>query len=131
MKSKKQIQLIIDKAIEASFKEEKLIESKVLKFVKLFKSESKTESLMLLSSYLKALKYRLDSTTLLVEAAVPLSKPEVDKIRRKFSSEFKIINTQFKLDPSLLAGIRVKIGDQVFEDSIKSRINQVAQVIRS
>lgn len=127
--NKKQTKKIVDQAVKAVFIDGKLSESKALKAIKVFKSRPRFESITLLSSFLKGIKREQERTTLVVEAATPLTKSEIDGIKRKLSSEFLIINSEFILNPSLLGGIKVKIGDHIFEDSIMSRLTQVKEVL--
>lgn len=131
MKIKKQIKIIVEKCVDDSFKDGRLIEGKALKYIKLFKSRSSAEAIGLLSEFLKELKYRIDSTTMTVESPIPLFKSDMDKIKRKFSSGYLILDSKLVLNPSLMGGLRVKIGDHLFEDSIRSRMEQVAEAIKS
>lgn len=129
MKTRKQIENIVDKAIEASFKDNKLLEKKALGFVKLFNAQPRMEAIKLLSEFLKRMKVALNSTTMIVESTIPLSKKQKDIIKKKFSSKFTITNSEFKLNPELLGGLRIKVGDHIYDDSIRSRIYQVKEAI--
>lgn len=130
MKTSKQIRAIVNKATDVSFKDGKLQEGKVLTFIKLFKSQSRTEAIKLLAEYMKRLRLIINSTTMIVESVIPLSQKDKTSLKKKFSSSFKIQNTQYRLNPSLLGGLRVRIGDYISEDSIMSRINQIGEAIR-
>lgn len=130
MKTRKQIESIVGKATDASFKEGKLMEKKVLNFVKLFKSQPRVEAIGLLLKYLKRLRFIINSTTMTVESVILLSQKNKLTLKKNFGSRFKIQNTIYKLNPSLLGGLRVKIGNYVSEDSIASRIAQIGEAIR-
>lgn len=129
MKTKKQIKDLVNKVIGVSFKDGKLLEKKVLNFVNLFKSQPKTEAIELLTEYLKRLRIMINANTLVIESVTSLSQKQKDIIKKKFSSQFTIINTEFKLNPSLLGGLKVKIGDHIYEDSIMSRVKQIGEAI--
>lgn len=130
MKTKKQISNIVQKAINVSFNDGKLMEKKALSIVNLFKSQLRLEAVKLLSEYLKRLKLIINATTMTVESVIPLSQKNKLDLKKNFCARFKIQNTVYKLNPSLLGGLRVKIGDHVFEDSFASRIAQIGEVIR-
>lgn len=130
MKTRKQIESIIDKAIKACFKDGQLLEKKALGFIRLFKFQPRVEAIKLLSEFLKRMRLALNSTTLVVESMIPLSSRQKDVIRRKFSLRFTITNSQFKLNPQLLGGLKIKVGDHIYDDSIRARIYQVKEVIR-
>ena len=129
MKTRKQIESIADKAIKACFKDGKLLEKKALGFVNLFKSQSRIEAIKLLSEFLKRMRVALNATTMIVESTIPLSSRQKDIIKRKFSLQFTITNSEFKLNPQLLGGLKIKVGDHIYDDSIRSRIYQVKEAI--
>lgn len=57
-----------------------------------------------------------------------LTKVEIDKITSKYSNDFGYkLESINKLDTSLIAGVKVVIDDKVFENSIKSRIEQLRE----
>ncbi len=126
---RKQIQKIVELAVKGVLTDGKLSESKVIKVIKVFKSRPKSESIALISTFLKAIKREQERTTLIVEAASPLLKTEMNKIKEKLKSEYLILNSEFKINTSLIGGIKVKIKDHIFEDSIMSRINQLKEAI--
>lgn len=129
MKTSKQIKSIIDKTILVSFKNNKPLEKKALKFVNLFKSQPRMEAIKILSEYLKRIKLRVNSTTMIVESTIPLSKKHQDIIKKKMTPGFTITNSEFKLNPELLGGLKIKLGDDIYDDSIRSRIYQVKEAI--
>jgi len=129
MKTRKQIRNIVGKAIKASFKDGKVIEKKALGFVKLFSAQPRIEAIELLMNFLKRIKLGVNSTTMVVESIVPLSIRQKDIIKKKMSLKFTITNSEFKLNPQLLGGLKIKVGDHIYDDSIRSRIYQVKEAI--
>ncbi len=129
MKTKKQIQSIIQKCIDASFDGGKLLEQRAQSFIKIFKSQPRVEAIELLTQYLKSVKRVLGSTTMIVESVIPLSSSEKVNLKKKYATGFTIQSIEYKLDPSLLGGLKVKIGDYISEDSLRSRIAQVKETI--
>lgn len=130
MKTKKQVGNIVEKAIDASFMDGRFMEKQALTFIKLFRSQPKVEAVVLLSEYLKKLRFTIKATTMVVESVIPLSQKDKLTLKKNFVARFKIQNSIYKLNPSLLGGLRVKIGDHVFEDSIVSKIAQIGEAIR-
>lgn len=131
MKINKQLKQVVNMALDDSFVKGKLNEKNAQKVIKLFKAQPRSEAIALLTNYLRGIKQRLERVTMVVESPTSLSTSEMNKIKTKFGSQFSILNSQFNLNPSLLGGLRVKIGDYIFEDSIKSRINQVKEAVLS
>lgn len=129
MKYRKRIEIILDKAIKASFKDGRLMEAKAISFVKIFKAQGGAEAIELLSEFLKRVKREIDSTTMVVESVIPLTKKQKNIIKKKFSSKFKVTNSQFKINPQILGGLKIRVGDHIYDDSIQARIYQVKEAI--
>lgn len=127
MKRQKRLERLVDKAILASFSENRLIGSQVVKFVAGFKKLPLSEALYSLSYYLKGLKRELNKRTVLIETATPLSLGEAQKIATKFG--YKDTPVQTRINPEVLGGLRVIVGDHIYDYSIKGKVNQVKEAI--
>ena len=128
MKSIKQIKKQAIKAAELSFKGGDLDENAARKFIKAFKGLPLNESVLTLNHYLRAIRSGLSKTTLLIESAVSLSTSQVKDIETSFKGN-KINETKTQLSPSLLGGVKVRIGDVIFDNSVRSKINQLKGVL--
>ena len=129
MKSIKSIKKQAVKAAELSFKSGKLDETVAKKFVKSFKALPLSEAVISLNYFLQALRRELGKTTLTIESVVKVPKSEIQSLETGFKRQFQILQTNEGLNPSLLGGIKVRIGDVIFDDSLKSRINQVKEAL--
>ena len=130
MKSIKTIKKQAIKAAEMSFKNGDLDESVARKFIKAFKGLPLNESVLTLNHYLRAIRSGLSKTTLLIESAASLTSTQVKDIEVSFKGN-KINETRTQLSPSLLGGVKVRIGDVIFDNSVRSRINQVKEALAS
>ena len=60
----------------------------------------------------------------LVYSAMPLKEAEVDHISQSISKiERMPIELKNKVDPTLIGGIKIEIGDQVLDMSVQNRLN--------
>lgn len=130
MKSIKQIRKSAIKAAELSFKNGDLDAGIARKFIKAFKGLPLNESVLTLNHYLRAIRSGLAKTTLLIESSVNLSASQVKDIEASFKGE-KINETRTQLSPSILGGVRVRIGDVIFDNSVRAKINQVREALVS
>lgn len=103
---------------------------KVRYFTNEFKKLPSQKAIFCLTEYKKGLQRIQQSQTLTVESSVPLSKTQVKKITDSFKKEL-ITEVETRLNSSLLGGVRVTIGDSVFDDSIESKIEQIGEAIRA
>lgn len=136
MKKNKRLLLLANKAVEASFekglpagRQGKINGKKALNFVKVFKSLPRYQAIFTLSEFLKGIKRELSKRTLEVETATDLSRPELERMRAALKSRYTIYDIRYTKNPSLLGGVKVKIGDNVFDGSVREKINQVKEII--
>ncbi len=63
-----------------------------------------------------------------VTSAVPLGQPEQDAILQQLRGKYgPTLDVKFVVDESILGGLIVRVGDQVLDDSVRSRLAQVQQ----
>ncbi|HJX38054.1 MAG TPA: ATP synthase F1 subunit delta [Anaerolineae bacterium] len=68
------------------------------------------------------------SLTTKVRSAVPLTPDEQAALRAKLKDRFKQpLELRFEVDPSLLGGVSVRVGDQVIDGSVKGKLDALAQ----
>jgi F-type H+-transporting ATPase subunit delta len=127
MKNKK-LQNEINKLVERSFMNGKADEKFIAKVIATLKKLSLAESLETLQLYQKGLKRKIEENTLVVESAVKLSSTELKMIEKMIKRE--VIAVEQKINSSLLGGLRIKIGDEFLDFSLKSKINQVTNRIK-
>ena len=61
-----------------------------------------------------------------IESALPLSDEQVKDLLWSLSRKFGLkLIPQVKIDPSLIGGVRVSVGDHVLDDTVKSRLAQM------
>ena len=62
-----------------------------------------------------------------VESATELSNEKRTEISSNLASKFGKITTEFRRAPSLIGGLRVKLGSNVWDGSIQSRLETLKQ----
>lgn len=66
----------------------------------------------------------------LIKTAVPLLQDELDKLQNTFESKYnKKIIFETKVDKSLLGGVYVRVGNDVIDDTIKYKINEMKELV--
>ncbi|MFZ4599161.1 MAG: F0F1 ATP synthase subunit delta [Terrimicrobiaceae bacterium] len=85
-------------------------------------------------SYLQILKeitrlVRLETSEhhAIVESAVPLQAAEAKGFEQSLRSKFGEITTEFRQNPALIGGVRVKIGSDVWDGSVRARLDLIKQ----
>lgn len=129
MKKSKLLQKTIDKLVDASFKDGKILESQVVKSVKLLKSLPKYEAIWALSGYLKGMKRQERQHTMYIETVIPLSLTHISKIKKIVEKKVKITKVFTAINPEILGGFILKVGDEVWDQSMLDKLNQVKEAI--
>ena len=64
----------------------------------------------------------------LVESALPLSPDEKTKVERDLADAYgTALTTAHSENPALIAGMRIKIGSDVYDGTVESRLNTIEQ----
>ena len=78
-----------------------------------------------LENYLALASKRRDQVTALVTVAAPLSEQQDARLRSQLEKHYgKTVTLQTVLDPDVLGGIRVQVGDEVIDGTISRLIDQ-------
>ncbi len=130
MKIKKQLQKTINKLVRLSFKDGKIIESNVVLAIKMLKAMPKSEAIAGLSEYLKSLKRKAREHTLYIETTVPLSSSQINKVKKFVEKKSKITKVLVNINPEILGGVKLKVGDEIWDESVAGKILQVKEAIQ-
>jgi len=91
----------------------------------------KRKSLDLLPEILSELNRRKEQTSLTatVFTSEALQKDQQEKVIKIISSNFGIGAVEFEVDTNLIGGIKVKIGDEILDLSIQSKLDRLVESI--
>ncbi len=60
-----------------------------------------------------------------------MTQDQESSIAERFQTEHQITTIETKLNPSLLGGLKVTIGDVVYDSSVENKIEQLSESIRN
>lgn len=130
MKLDKRLKKTLDKSLDDCFRNGQVNKTKITDTIKYFKSlPSRSLAIKLLEYYLDGIKLRLNQGILQIEAAVELSQTQVKQIEELIKSKAFVYNTKVMVNPELIGGMRVQIGDKVMENTIERQIEQIGNII--
>lgn len=119
----------ITRLVESCFQNNRVIESQTKLIIQNLKNLPHGQSIATISLFIKYLRTRLEKNTILIESPIKLSNAEIRDIVSAVAKDHTVYQIQTQVDPSLITGIRVKIGDTILEDSFLTRTQQLAQTI--
>ncbi len=129
MTNKKHLLKIVEGMVEESFSDGKMIENKIAKSIKVLKVLSSSDAIFAMSEYLKGLKRKERSHTMYLETPFAPSPSQVSKARKIISKQILITKVKININPEILGGFKLKVGDVVWDETVLSKINQVKEVI--
>ena len=83
--------------------------------------------LALLTAFAELVRLERAAHTATITSAVPLTAEEQAAITAKLNAREAGLNYEWKVDSSLIAGLTVKVGDNVTDASIRTRIEQLTK----
>src|SRR5262245_12523633 len=106
-----------------SFSNGKLDEAKVRTVIKELADKKPRQYLGILEGYQRYVRLELAKRHAVVESAGDLERGTRDKLRRALKAKYgEELTTEFKVSPELIGGLRIKIGSDVWDNSIQNRI---------
>jgi F-type H+-transporting ATPase subunit delta len=77
-----------------------------------------------MESYQRIAARRQDQVTAVVTSARPLSEGQVDRLVAALTRQYgRAVNANVVVDPGVIGGMRIEIGDEVIEGTISSRLD--------
>ncbi|MCS7092197.1 MAG: F0F1 ATP synthase subunit delta [Patescibacteria group bacterium] len=126
--NKKLLNQIVKKLFKNSFLGGKLDFLTIKGVVSVILSLPYPYSLKVLQEYKKQIAIYLRSKTLKVQSAIELSQKEIAEIEKTFKQRYCLEYTQNVIDESLIAGVIITAGDNVFDTSIKTQIRSLLKL---
>jgi F-type H+-transporting ATPase subunit delta len=75
---------------------------------------------------------RSESVKAEITSAIELSDSEMDKLRKRLTDEYGAgLTFSFAVDPSLMGGLRVRVGDRLIDNSVATRLATLRESIAS
>lgn len=129
MKINKQLQKTVRQLITASFSEGKMLESQIVKSIKILKLLPKDEAILSLSEYLKGLRRTEKEHTMYIESVAPLSSAQIKKAKQIVEKKTRITKVLVNINPEILGGFKLQVGDEIWDESILGKVDQLKEAI--
>jgi F-type H+-transporting ATPase subunit delta len=80
-----------------------------------------------LGAFQRLVRLDLDRYTARIESATPLAGPLRDTVAQRLSDRYGArLNISFRDDPALIGGMRIRVASQVYDGTIRARLNALA-----
>ena len=130
MKRDQKITKLAKKLVELSKDNGVVIESKVSEVLAGFRQVQHRHHLAVLKTFLNYLRREVALHTAVVSTPAQLSGDTLVAIETQFSKFYnRPVNAVTQQDTSLIAGVRVRVGDDVYDASVAGRLQRLAESV--
>jgi F-type H+-transporting ATPase subunit delta len=128
MKINKETRQLSKALLRASFTDGQLDRGRISSLVSSLIEKKPRNYVRVLDAYKRLIRLEVEKRTATIESASELT-PEaraeiVTNLRRKYGID---ISTQFVVNPELLGGMRIRVGSDVWDSSVRNRLQRLQQ----
>lgn len=128
MKSGKEATRIAKKLFAASVVDGRVDSDVVRKVVKKLSEEKPRGFLSVIDAYARLVRLEIEKHSATVESAVELEPSVRDSVVADLKKQYgEQVETEFKINPELLGGMRIRVGSDVWDGSVKNRLERLSE----
>ena len=128
MRNSREARRLSRQLVKLSFTDGKLDQEKITKMVGSLVTEKPRNYVDVLKDYQNLIRLEIQKRQATVESAVDIDQGLKEKIAANLRSRYgDDVTVNYKLNPDLLGGLRIKIGDDVWDGSVRQRLNRLQQ----
>ena len=128
MKLTKEVRKLSRELFEASFHEGQLDADKVRGFVAQIVAGKPRHYVDILKNYHRLIRLELDKRHAIIESAAELNQETSERVLRDLRSKYGPgLSTDFRLNPDLIGGLRIRVGSDVWDGSVRGRLDRLDQ----
>ena len=130
MQTNRETRRLARELLRSSFNDGKLDNGRVTAVVQSLIDEKPRGYLRVLDAYRRLLRLEVEKRTATIESATQLAPDAaheiVDNLKRKYGAD---LNTNFVTNPELLGGMRIRVGSDVWDSSVRNRLQRLEQAL--
>ena len=128
MKTNKETRQLSRELLRASFTDGQLDQGRIGSLVKSLIEKKPRNYIRVLDEYKRLLRLEIEKRTATIESASELApdaaRQIVGNLKRKYGSD---LATRFAVNPELLGGMRIRVGSDVWDSSVRNRLQRLQQ----
>ena len=128
MKINKEIRQLSREMLRASFTDGRLDPSKISSVVDSVTARKPRNYVDVLKNYRRLLRIEVEKRRARIETASEMDSVTqsevVDNLKKRYGSD---LTPEFVVNPELLGGMRVRVGNDVWDGSVRNRLEQLQQ----
>ena len=126
MKLTKEVRKVTKELFQASFTDGQLDPGKVRNFVTRIVAGKPRHYVDILKNYHRLIRLELDKRHAVIESATPLGQDTSERVLRDLKSKYgAALTTDFRVNPELIGGLRIRVGSDVWDGSLRGRLDRL------
>ena len=130
MKINKEVRQLSRQLLRSSFTDGQLDRGRINALVKSLIEKKPRNYRAVLDTYKRLLRLEVEKRSATIESASELTpdagRQIVDNLKRRYGPD---LTTQFAVNPELLGGMRIRVGSDVWDSSVRNRLQRLAQAL--
>ena len=128
MKINKETRQMSKELLRASFNEGQLDQGRIASLVKSLLEKKPRNYLKVLDAYKRLLRLEVEKRSATVESATELGSDIQSEMTQNLKQKYgNDLATQFVVNPELLGGMRIRVGSDVWDSSVRNRLQRLQQ----
>ena len=128
MKINKETRQVSRQLLRSSFADGRLDRGRVNQLIKTLIAQKPRNYIRILDAYKRLLRLEVEKRSATIESATEMA-PEAARqltqnLQRKYGAD---LSTQFVVTPELLGGMRIRVGSDVWDSSVRNRLQRLQQ----
>jgi F-type H+-transporting ATPase subunit delta len=128
MRTTKDVRQIARELLRASFTDNQLDQGRVASVVDSVLSKKPRNYIKILDYYKRLLRLEAEKRHARIESAAPLDPNAgsqiVGNLKKRYGTD---LTSEFVVNPALLGGVRIRIGSDVWDNSVRNRLERLQQ----
>ena len=128
MKINKETRQLSKELLRASFTDGQLDVGRISSLLKSLIEKKPRHYIQVLEAYQRLLRLEVEKRTATIETATALAADAgqqiVDNLKRRYGSD---LTARFVVNPELLGGMRIRVGSDVWDSSVRNRLQRLQQ----
>jgi F-type H+-transporting ATPase subunit delta len=128
MKINKETRQLSKELLRGSFTDGKLDAGRISSLLKSLIEKKPRHYIQVLEAYQRLLRLEVEKRTATIETATELSadagRQIVENLKRRYGND---LAARFVVNPELLGGMRIRVGSDVWDSSVRNRLQRLQQ----
>ena len=128
MKINKEARQLSKELLRASFIDGRLDSGRVSSLLKSLIEKKPRHYIQVLEAYQRLLRLEVEKRTATIETATDLSPDAAQQILNNLKRQYgNDLTARFLVNPELLGGMRIRVGSDVWDSSVRNRLHRLQQ----